>query len=394
MKDIDILRVVRVLNIIFIILMSADSLICFLRGNFVYLYPSLLLLGGLLISRIILISNNSDFATFVTLISFHIVGFYHAFYIGNYITCYFILLVAPLLGIFVYKDNKIKILTTALSCLLFPLCNYTVGIPIFSNYFFYFGLIPSVITLYYFNERIAILTKEKNILINDLKNKNDEIILYTDMMSHDLKAPLRSMNGFAGILKKRINNLNEEDKEILDFIIRGGQSMTHLIDDILLYSKSSLEEYEFEEFNLDALIDSILHSFKYDIENNDVQIEKNNLGKIIANKKTMSLVFQNLISNAMKYQPKEDEHKPKIIINQIKEKDNTIVSVEDNGIGMNKDELKEVFSPFVRLHSSQEYEGTGLGLSIVHKIIEKHNGNINVESKEGKGTKFNIQLKD
>ena len=212
------------------------------------------------------------------------------------------------------------------------------------------------------------------------------------MMSHDLKAPLRSINGFSQILNNRLVDLDKENKEILNFIINGGKSMSNLIDDLLLYSKSGLEEYELENVELEKVIDSILYSFNYDIENKNVQIEKIDLGSITANKKTISLVFQNLISNALKYQPKEKEHLTKITIRQKIEKNQSIISIQDNGIGMNEENLEKLFDPFVRFHSTRDYEGTGLGLSIVQKIIEKHNGNISVESKEGTGTKFVIKL--
>lgn len=262
--------------------------------------------------------------------------------------------------------------------------------PLLSNYFFYFGLIPSTFTFLHFYEKLNNVTLEKNDLIKDLKERNEEMILYNNMMSHDLKAPLRSINGFAGILKNSITN--ERDKELFNFIIKGGESMSNLIDDLLLYSRSTLEEYEFDVVNIKDVIDEVLIHFKFELEEQNAIIECSGLRSVYANRKTISLVFQNLISNALKYQPKINKQQPLIKITQIAEKGKTKILVNDNGIGIEERHLKRLFNPFVRLHSAHEYDGTGLGLSMVKKIIDKHNGNISVDSKVGAGSTFTIVL--
>lgn len=299
-------------------------------------------------------------------------------------------MLAPLVCTFILNTLRVKLLLTGISCVLFLVTNYLAGMPLLTNYFFYFGLIPSVLTFLHFYEKLNNVTQEKNNLIKDLKERNEEMILYNNMMSHDLKAPLRSINGFAGILKNSITN--ERDKELFDFIIKGGESMSNLIDDLMLYSKSSLEEYEFDVVNLKEIIEEVLIHFKFELEEQNANIECSGLTNVYANRKTISLVFQNLISNALKYQPKSGKQQPLIKITQITEKEKTKILINDNGIGIEEQHLKRLFSPFVRLHSAQEYDGTGLGLSMVKKIIDKHNGKISVDSKIGSGSTFTIVL--
>jgi len=390
MKKTDNENIFNVLIKVFVVLTGLDMVACFLLSKWLLFYSSLILIIGLIVSYITFKLEKTTWAIIISLLTFYTIGIFHTYFLGNYIMSYFILLLTPLVCTFIFKKLNTKILITVISCLLFLLTNYLAGIPLLSNYFFYFGLIPSVHTFLYYYEKLKKVTEEKNELIKDLKKRNEEMILYNNMMSHDLKAPLRSINGFASILKKSITN--EKDKELFNFILKGGESMSTLIDDLLLYSRTSFEEYEFDVVNLRDVIDEVLIHFNFEVEKQNAIIKCNGLSEVYANKKTLFLVFQNLISNALKYQPKTADHQPLITISQTQKADNTQIDINDNGIGIEANHLKRLFSPFVRLHSAMEYDGTGLGLSMVKKIIEKHKGDISVNSSIGQGSTFTIIL--
>jgi len=312
--------------------------------------------------------------------------------VDDYNTCYFILIVAPIITSLLLQNiyNKVGLIIS--SSLLFLLCNYLSGLHLFANYFFFYGLIPSSILMIHFYNKLKKLTTENNRLIAELKEKNEETILFSNMMTHDIKAPLRNIKGFSSILEKRLTGLSPTDTEMFSFITQGVDALQKLIDNLLNYSKFSVDNYTLKEVDLEQLIDKLLLTFNYDIDNKNVVIVKSNLSEIHGHEESLFLVFQNLISNAIKYQPKDESHQPLIEIIQTVEQDKNIVFVKDNGIGIDKQKFEEVFMPFKRFHNSSEYEGTGLGMSIVNKVIEKHNGEIAIQSELGKGSTFAISL--
>ena len=236
------------------------------------------------------------------------------------------------------------------------------------------------------------LATEKNRLIEELKEKNEEMLLFSNMMSHDLKAPLRNIDGFSQLLQKQLTGLNPEELKFFSFISQGVRTLKKLIDDLLQYSRFSANNYAFKAIKVEPLINQLLLNFNYDITNKQVKIVKSNLSTIHGHEESLALVFQNLISNAIKYQPKEATHIPHIEIKQERVGNENIIFVKDNGIGIDSHKFKEVFMPFKRFHNASEYEGTGLGMSIVSKVIEKHNGKIDIQSTLGKGSTFSISL--
>lgn len=374
------------------ILMLVDIAVCFFAQHYDYMLSSIILLVGILISKLLFENDKYDLGIFFLSVVFYGIGFYHTIVLENYNTCYFILLIAPVIASLLLEKIYIKYLLIAASSVLFLLCNYLSGFKLFENYFFYFGLYPSSFLMIHFYNKLKSLTIEKNNLIGELKGKNEEILLFSNMMSHDLKAPLRNIEGFSNLLQNKLTGLDKTDSELLSFIVSGVNSMKKLIDDLLQFSKFSISDYSFKEIDLENLIDKLLFSFNYDIEKCNVEIIKSDLSEVYGHEESLSLVLQNLISNSIKFQPKDELHKPKIEIRQKKDLEKDIIIVKDNGIGIDHQKVKEIFLPFKRLHSSSDYEGTGLGMSIVNKVIEKHNAKIEVESERGKGSTFIISL--
>ncbi len=383
---------VVLLNKIFMLLIVLDIGICWFTESYDYMLSSIILITGLLLGALLSRWNKLEYSVLMIALTFYIVGFYHVIVLKNYITCYFILLLAPILAMLLLENLYSKILLIIASSLLFLLCNHLSGFKLLDNYFFYYGLIPASLMMLDYSTKLENLNNENKKTLGKLKEKNEEILLFSNMMSHDLKAPLNNIEGFSGILQERLSNTDEENQELFSYVVDSVKSMKILIDDLLLYSKYSIDNYSFEELDLNKLIDKLLVSFNYDIHKSNVKISTNNLGIVYGHKNSLNLVFQNLISNSIKFQSKLENHIPQIDISQITSPQGNQIIISDNGIGIEAEKVKEIFIPFKRFHSSSQYKGTGLGMSIVGKVIERHNGTIQVRSKVGEGTTFDILL--
>lgn len=144
-----------------------------------------------------------------------------------------------------------------------------------------------------------------------------------------------------------------------------------------------------EQINMNEIVNESIKNLRFSIEENDAEIKLDTLPEIIANRTQMIQLFQNLIANAIKF---KNRNKPKIYISNRIEEDKYIFIIEDNGIGIDTKYQDKIFKVFQRLHTINEYDGTGIGLSITQKIIEQHNGEIWVQSEQGKGSKFFFSL--
>ncbi len=228
-----------------------------------------------------------------------------------------------------------------------------------------------------------------------LDEKNNELIVFSHIMSHDLKSPLSTIKAFTGLLTKDAKKRedNEQQLKYLNFILNSTDSMSDLIDDLLMYSKIETDDYDVEDVNLQSIIEEILPLFQFDIMDKQVKIEVNELPIIRGNHSIIKTVFQNLISNAIKYQPKDKQnHHPKIIIWSEENERNHEVFIRDNGIGIHEKYIDELFAPFKRFHTNKEYKGTGLGMSICRRIMEKHNGSISLLSTSKNGSTFKLSF--
>jgi len=174
----------------FTYLLIGDILFCFLSQDYPLMVSSIILICGILASKILFKYDRYEQGITFLAFLFYVIGFYHVLALGNYHTCYFILMVVPIIASILLENLYVKIFLVISSFLLFLVCNYLLGFPLFANYFFFYGLIPSSALMIHFYNRLMELTTEKNILIQELKEKNEEIMLFSNMMSHDLKASL------------------------------------------------------------------------------------------------------------------------------------------------------------------------------------------------------------
>jgi PAS domain S-box-containing protein len=219
-----------------------------------------------------------------------------------------------------------------------------------------------------------------------LEQSNKELKEFAYVASHDLKEPLRMITSFLQLLELRYKDkLDPDANDFIDFAVEGAKRMDKMISDLLEYSRIGNQEREFEYLQSEKILETVLMNLKSAIEDTNALITHDPLPLIFANEQMMIHLFQNLISNSIKY---HGEKNPEIHISADNVNDEYIFAIKDNGIGIDENHLERIFTIFQRLHTREEYEGTGIGLAIVQKIVQKHRGKIWVESRLGKGTTF------
>ena len=228
---------------------------------------------------------------------------------------------------------------------------------------------------------------ERENLIKDLKQSNDELRQFAYITSHDLQEPLRTMSSYAGLLKHRYEGqLDQDADDFIEFMISGAARMKAMIQGLLDYSRVGTGGNEFKEINSEKILNYAIYNLKLAIQENNAEITHDSLPVICADPDQITSVFQNLIGNAIKFRKKDE--RPKIHISAQKKNKEYVFSVSDNSIGMETEYTAKIFEIFKRLHSIGEYEGAGIGLAIVKRIIDRHRGQIWVRSELGKGSTF------
>ncbi|NHJ48607.1 MAG: PAS domain S-box protein [Asgard group archaeon] len=233
-------------------------------------------------------------------------------------------------------------------------------------------------------ERVRDRTKQ-------LEQVNKELEAFSYSVSHDLRTPLRSIDGFSqALLEDYESYLDDMGKDYLSRIRTATIRMSDLIDDLLSLSRLTRKDLTKNQFDFTKLCTDIIEEFKANEPNRRIKlsIEK---GMIIHGDTTLlRTVMENLIGNAWKFTRKKTN--PKITIGKKTINKETVYFIEDNGVGFDMDYADKLFAVFQRLHSYKEFEGTGIGLAIVQRIITRHNGRVWAESKPGKGAKFFFTL--
>lgn len=228
--------------------------------------------------------------------------------------------------------------------------------------------------------------------VGDLHKKNKELEQFSYTISHDLKEPLRMVRNFMGLLERKYGSqLDEKAHTYIHYATNGAQRMSQSIDDLLEYSRIGRLYTNIETIDVTLLIDDIMAFINTKETPNKVKIEYSSLPRIKAIPICMKLLFQNLISNGIKYQPKSQ--KAEITISAKEQDQYWEFAVTDNGIGIEDDYKEEIFNLFKRLHTRDQYPGNGMGLAISKKIVNQHNGDIWVSSQPGKGSTFYFTLK-
>ena len=241
------------------------------------------------------------------------------------------------------------------------------------------------------NKLLAQKNEEIQLQNNKLATSNRELEQFAYIASHDLKEPLRNIGGFTSLLERRY--LAEGDDEARDFMRFISSSVDHmhkLLTDLLVYSRIGMQEGKNTELvSIEDIVQQVCNNYQTTIKENEVKILTHHLPIIQANRIQMVQLFQNLIGNAIKFR---SEKNPEIHIHGTENAKEFILSVKDNGIGMEQEYTDKIFVIFQRLHNRTKYKGTGIGLSICKKIVEQHNGRIWVASQSGEGSTFYFSI--
>ncbi len=227
---------------------------------------------------------------------------------------------------------------------------------------------------------------------DQLEFANRELEAFTYSISHDLRAPLRAINGFASILDKRYSQvLNEEGHHYLGNIIQASRRMAQLIDDLLTYSRLGRYGFRREPVALGVLLPEIIGQFQAELDElNGTVTFAGNLPTVLGDASLLGRVFTNLIENSIKY--RRPGQSPQIDITATTGEGKVQVYVNDNGIGISPEYHQKIFNIFQRLHADDDYPGTGIGLAAVKKALDLMGGEISVDSTIDKGSTFCINL--
>lgn len=227
----------------------------------------------------------------------------------------------------------------------------------------------------------------------ELENSNEEYKRFAYVVSHDLRAPLRAMQGFSNTLLQRYSDkLDDIGQEYVRRIANAALRMDELIQDLLVYSRITTTDIQITRINLEECIDKALEQVGGEIKERQAHITiQRPLPQAVGNVSTLAQIIVNLVTNGIKFVA--PEVKPDIRIWSEIFQGRVRLWVEDNGIGIEQENQERIFQVFERLHGTEAYPGTGIGLAIVNKGVQRLGGHVSVESEPGSGSRFWIELK-
>ncbi len=244
----------------------------------------------------------------------------------------------------------------------------------------------------FFSAIIRDISKEKT-AEEELKRSNRELEAFAYIASHDLKAPLRHISMSAEFLKQRYGKaFDESGQEFLDILVNSSHRMADMIESLMAYSRVGNGDAIVEAVSLNKILNDTLHVLQFRINEVNAQIDvPEDLPDVEVNANLIGQLFQNLIDNALKYQPEGQSPVVRISMDRC-EGGYIFLNIQDNGIGISEEYKEKIFSIFQRLHNSDSYTGTGVGLSICKRIAEFHKGDIYLNTNCIQGTCFVVKL--
>ncbi|MCK4663269.1 MAG: PAS domain S-box protein [Bacteroidales bacterium] len=253
------------------------------------------------------------------------------------------------------------------------------------------GLIESQQAMSFLIEDVNETRDKLRSLVNQLENSNRELESFSYSVSHDLKAPLRAIDGFSKILLEDYSSsLDKQGQHYLKRARAATQKMGQLIDVLLNLSRVGRKQLNIKEINIESIANEVYKSLEDERKERKINFIINKCPQINADYNLMQIALTNMLSNAIKFT--KNKETAKIEIGSKTENKQTVFFIKDNGAGFDMKYEDELFSPFKRLHDADEYEGTGIGLAIVKRIINRHRGSIWVKSEINKGTTFYFTL--
>ena len=229
------------------------------------------------------------------------------------------------------------------------------------------------------------LEEQVRLRTEELARSNADLQQFAYIASHDLREPLRMITNFLQLLERRYQDqLDQDAQEFIYYAVDGAKRLDQMIISLLEYSQVANQDIQTRELDLGEVLEQVQINLDVFIQENQAQIEYSTLPTLQADENQMVRLFQNLISNSIKYRREEP---PRIDIQAQDDGDQVVFSVQDNGIGIDPQHLESIFTIFSRLHNHDQYQGTGMGLAIAQRIVHQHGGEIWAES-EGEGSTF------
>ena len=245
---------------------------------------------------------------------------------------------------------------------------------------------------------ISVLNSELELRVQErtreLQAVNRQLESYSYCVAHDLRAPLRHIMGFSGILRETLSaRLNADDLKLVEKITKAAARMGRLIEDLLEFTRVGRAALKKGPVDLNNLVAEVIRDMQQEIGERPVAWSIATLPSAIADKSLLRQVLANLLSNAVKYTRSNAETRIEVgILPPVRPETAFVLFVRDNGVGFDMEHADKLFQPFSRLHAYAEFEGTGVGLSIVHNIIERHGGKTWAEGQKGVGAIFYFTL--
>jgi len=225
----------------------------------------------------------------------------------------------------------------------------------------------------------------------ELQATNKELESFSYSVSHDLRAPLRAIDGLTKILlEKYESTFNDEEKQLCGLLQDNAHKMERLIDDLLRFSRTNRTKLKIASIDMKELVQSVYNELTSNEKNRRIEFQLGDLHPVSGDKMLIRQVWVNLISNAIKFSSHREQSV--ITISSNIEDNKTVYCITDNGAGFNMRYIDKLFGVFQRLHTTREFEGTGVGLAIAHNIVKRHNGKIWAAAEVDKGATFKFSL--
>ncbi|QLK26968.1 ATP-binding protein [Natrinema zhouii] len=225
---------------------------------------------------------------------------------------------------------------------------------------------------------------------SEFEASNERLEQFAYAASHDLQEPLRMITSYLTLVEDRYgDDLDQDGEEFIDYAVDGAERMREMIDGLLEYSRVETQGDPFEPVELEDVFAAVRKDLEVRIAESDATVEIGPLPRVEGDSNQLRQLFQNLLSNALEYSGDEP---PRVDITSERNGSNWTIAIEDEGIGIDPADADRIFEVFQRLHGREEYEGTGIGLALCKRIVERHGGEIRVDSEPSEGATFSFTL--
>ncbi|WP_089787120.1 MEDS domain-containing protein [Natronobacterium haloterrestre] len=225
--------------------------------------------------------------------------------------------------------------------------------------------------------------------VDRLETSNERLEQFAYAASHDMQEPLRMVSSYLQLIERRADDLSGETREFLSFAIDGADRMRAMVDGLLAYSRVQSDGDPLEPVDLEDVLADVRSDLQLRLEETDADLDAEPLPRVNGDGEQLQQLFRNLIENAITYSGDEP---PQVDVTAERDGDEWTISVHDEGIGIDPAEQDRIFDLFDRLHSREAYDGTGIGLALCERIVERHGGEIRVDSEPGEGSTFSVTL--